>query len=79
MEFVAFLCVLSILYMSVVIPIRWIAGECANLADYDFGVAGMGLALDLMDKGMSKVAKDGQNGLNNDHMMTMFDLLHNGK
>ena len=78
-EFVALLRVLSILHMSVVMPMRWIAGKCANLADYDFGVAEMGLALDLMDNGMAKVAQDGQNGLNDNHMMTIFDPLHNGK
>ena len=78
-EFVALVHVLLILHMSVVVPMRWIAGECANLADYDFGVAEMGLALDLMDNGLGKVTQDGQNGLNDDHMMTIFDPLHNGK
>ena len=58
---------------------RWIAGECANLVDCDFGVAEMGLALDLMDNIMAKVAQDGQNGLDYDHMMTIFGPLHNGK
>ena len=77
-EFVALLRVLSILHMSVVMPMRWIAGKCANLADYDFGVAEMGFTLDLMVKGMGKIAEDGQKGLNDDHMMKMFDPLHNG-
>ena len=58
---------------------HWIAGECVNLADYGFRVSEMWLVLDLMDKGMNLIVEDRRTGLNNDHVMIMFDPLYNGK
>ena len=58
-EMVALLRVLSILHISICMPLRWLAGNCGNLSEYGFGVADMPVALDLLDEAMGKVAVDG--------------------
>ena len=47
-EMVALLRVLIILYISICLPTRWLAGKVEELADYDFGYWDMGRALDCM-------------------------------
>ena len=77
-EFVALLRVLSILHLSVCMPMRWLAGNCGALEEYDFGVSDMPAALDLMDNKMADIVEDGSLLLSDDFMMSMFDDLHNG-
>ena len=72
---VGLLRVLSILHISVCMPMRWLAGNCVELKDYNFGVADMPEALDLMDVAFGKVADDGDLLLDEDFMMGMFEPL----
>ena len=74
-EMVSLLRVLSILHVSICIPMRWLAGNCGNLEEYGFGVADMPKALDLMDDAFEKVSIDGNLLLDEDFMMGIFDLL----
>ena len=74
-DMVSLLRVLSILYVSICIPMRWLAGNCGNLEEYGFGVADMPKALDLMDDAFEKVSIDGNLLLDEDFMMGIFDPL----
>ena len=74
-EMVGLLRVLSILYISVCMLMRWLAGNCGELEDYNFGVADMPEALDLMDVAFGKVADDGDLLLDEDFMMGLFEPL----
>ena len=78
-EFVALLRVLAILHVSIVMPLRWLAGKCGELGDYAFGVADMPIALDLIDNAMGQVASDGNKLLSDDTMMSVFEPLYNGE
>ena len=55
------------------------AGKCGELGDYEFSVADMPIALDLIDDAMAQVASDGSKLLSDDIMMSIFDPLYNGK
>ena len=48
-EFVALLRVLSILHLSIFMPMRWLTANCGDLAQYKFGYTDMTGALDLLD------------------------------
>ena len=74
---VTLLRVLSILHISICMPLRWLAGNCGNLSEYGFGVADMPVALDLLDEAMGKVAVDGDLLLDEDFMMGIFSPLVN--
>ena len=76
-EMVALLRVLSILHISICMPLRWLAGNCGNLSEFGFGVADMPVALDLLDEAMGKVAVDGDLLLDEDFMMGIFSPLVN--
>ena len=74
-EMISFLRVLSILHISICMPLRWLAGNCGNLASHKFGVADMATVVDTMDKAFAKVVQNGKKLLNEDFMMDMFDDL----
>ena len=74
-EMVSLLRVLSILHISICIPLRWLAGNCGDLGGYGFGVAEMPKALDLMDVAFAKIAMDGELMMDEDFMMSIFKPL----
>ena len=76
-EMISFLRVLSILHISICMPLRWLAGNCGSLAEHNFGVADMAGVVDTMDKAFAKVLRSGKKLLNEDFMMGMFDHLRN--
>ena len=78
-EFVALLRVLSILHLSVCMPMRWLTTNCSDLAQYKFGYTAMAGALDLLDVCFKAIALDGSLLLDDDHMMTIFHTLANSK
>ena len=69
---VGYLRVLSILHMCVVIPLRWLAGNCHNLSEWDFGVANMAWNVDLMDAAFLEIANDGSKIFNDEFMFGIF-------
>ena len=64
--------VLSIVHVAITLPTRWLAGKTQDLAKYDWGVAGMGVCVDLMEKAFQQVAKDGEKLLEDNFMMKFF-------
>ena len=71
-EMVGCLRVLSILHMCVVIPLRWLAGNCHTLSDWDFGVAKMAWTVDLMDAAFLEIANDGSKLFDDEFMFGIF-------
>ena len=68
-KMVALLRVLTILHVSVTMPLRWLAGNCGDLSEHDFGVAHMPEVLDILDYTFLNVVGDGQLLLSADVMM----------
>ena len=74
-EVISFLRVLAILHISVCMPMRWLAGNCGDLAQYNFGVAEMASVVDIMDKAFGIIVHDGSKIMNEQFMMSMFKKL----
>ena len=66
---------LSILNISLFLPLRWIAVNCGDLGKYGFVVVDMPKAVDLMDKAFAEITKDGNLMLDDDFMMNIFEPL----
>ena len=56
-NYIALLCVLEILHMTIVIPLRWLAGKCEHLSKWEFGITDMPDGVDLMDKAFAKIQR----------------------
>ena len=74
-EMIAFLRVLSIMHISICMPLRWLAGHCGELSEYNFGVADMASVIDIMDAAFLQVLDDGEKMLDETFMMGIFDSL----
>ena len=74
-EMVTLLCVLSILNISLCLPLRWLAGNCSDLGKYGFVVADIPKAVDLMDKAFAEITKDRNLMLDDDFTMNIFEPL----
>lgn len=74
-EMVSLLRILSILHISLCLPLRWLAGNCGDLGEYGFGVADMPKVLDLMDQAFAEIIEDGDMMLDDDFMMEIFKPL----
>ena len=74
---VSILRALSILYISLCLPLLWLAGNCGGLGKHGFGVADIPKAVDLMDKAFDKITKDGNLMLEDDFIMNIFEPLAN--
>ena len=70
-ELVALLRVLFILHIAVCMPVRWLAGNTENLAQYDFGAVSMGRTLDMLEDAFVKISSDG------DFVMNIFSDIVN--
>eukprot|EP00956_Cyclotella_meneghiniana_P019144 scaffold32561_cov32-Cyclotella_meneghiniana.AAC.5 len=71
-EMVALLRVMSILHISICMPVRWLAGKTAELSDYDFGHCDMGKALDTLEAAFEAIIEDPSKFLDEDFMMGLF-------
>jgi hypothetical protein len=71
-EMVVLLRVLSILHIAVCMPVRWLAGNTENLAQYDFGAVSMGCTLDMLEDAFIKISSDGTLLLEKDFVMNIF-------
>ena len=74
-EVISLLQVLAILHILVCMPMRWLAGNCGDLAQYNFGVAEMASVVDIMDKAFGIIVHDGSKIMNEQFMMSMFKKL----
>ena len=71
-EMVSLLRVLTIFHIFLCLPLRWLAENYVNLEEYEFGVADMPLALDLMDDAMAEMMANGDLLLDDAFMMEIF-------
>ncbi len=68
-EMIAQMRVLAILHISICIPTWWLAGNCQELKDADFGVFDMGHTVDLMESAFENIVLDGSMLLDKEFMM----------
>ena len=72
-EMITFSRVLSILHISMCMLLQWIAGNCGDLSQHNFGVADMASVVDIMDNAFYDVLIDGEKITDKDFMMGIFD------
>ena len=71
-EMVAVSRLFSILYISVIFPMRWLAGKTPELAEYNWGPVSMGRALDTLHEKMNEIIEKPDLILDKDFMMNIF-------
>lgn len=76
-EFIAMLRVQSIVYLSVILPSRWLTGHAGNLTEYNFSAIDMGRVVDLLEDAMEEVAINGEQLLEEDFSMNIFSDIAN--
>ena len=72
---IAFLCVLSILHIALHMPLRWLAGNCSDLYQHNFGVADVAYFVDIIDKAFYEVLIDREKLIDEDFIMGIFDVI----
>ena len=70
---IAFLHILSILHIAVCMLLWWIAGNCGDLSQHNFGVSDKASVVDIMDRELYEVLICGEKLINKDFMMVIFD------
>ncbi len=76
MEVVAQLRVASILFLAVVVPMRWLAGNTHKLSHRQWGERSMGRAIDLLYSAFAKIQGNGSLFLDYEFIMTIFEPLY---
>ena len=76
-EIVSRLHVLSILHISLCLPIWWLSGNCGDHGKYGFVVADTPKAVDLVNKSFAQITKDRNFMLDDEFMMKTFEPLVN--
>ncbi|KAL7548461.1 hypothetical protein ACHAWF_016400 [Thalassiosira exigua] len=71
-EMISLVRLLSIIHLSVCIPIRWLAGKTHELRPYGWGPMSMGRVLDTLEEKMKTIARNPKKVLEEDFMMSMF-------
>ena len=66
---------LAILHMEIVLPLQWISGNCEHLSKWEFGVADMPDAVDLMEKEFAKVQRNGKKIMDDKFMFGIFNKI----
>jgi hypothetical protein len=72
MEVGAQLCVASILFLSVKVPMRWLTGNTHKLAHRNWGECSMGCGIDLLHSAFIKIQSDGSLLLDYDFIMKII-------
>lgn len=75
-EVIAQLRVASIMYLSVIVPLRWLAGNTHKLAHRNWGERSMGKALDLLHESFVKIRSDPSLLLKEPFIMNIFKPLY---
>jgi uncharacterized membrane protein len=68
-EVIALLRVLSILHIAICLPIRWLAGKCHELKEYDFGYYDMSTVLTCMESSFHEILDEPSLFLDEEFMM----------
>ena len=74
-EMTALARVCTIIHLSICLPTRWLAGNSHKLSDYDWSVRSMGQMIDLLEKALEEIEKDGTLIVNESFMMVIFNEL----
>ena len=77
LEMVALSRVLLILYLCILIPVRWISAQTHTLGQYNWGARSMGKVLDILEETMNKIHANHSLVLSKEYMMAIFVELHN--
>ena len=72
-EMIDFLRVLSILHIVLCMPLQWLAVNCGDLSQHNFGVSNMASVVDIIDKELYEVLVGGEKIIDEDFMMGIFD------
>ena len=72
-EMITFSRVLSILHISMCMLLQWIAGNCGDLSQHNFGVSDMASVVEIIYKALYKVLIDGEKLIDEDFIMGVFD------
>ncbi len=75
-KMIAQLRIASIVFMAVVVPMRWLAGKTHKLAHCNWSERSMGRAVDLMYNAFVEVELDGELMLDEDFIMGIFSPLY---
>jgi hypothetical protein len=75
-EMIAQLRIASIIFIAVVVPMRWLAGKTHELGHRNWSERSMGRAVDLMYNAFVEVESDGELMLDEDFMMNIFSPLY---
>jgi hypothetical protein len=76
MEVIAQLRVASVMFLAVIVPMRWLAGNTHKLAHRNWGERSMGRAIDLLHVAFIKVREEPQLILDYEFIMTIFEPLY---
>ena len=69
--------VLLILYLCILIPVRWISAQTHTLGQYNGGTRSMGRVLNILEETMNKIHANHSLILSKEYMMAIFVELHN--
>ena len=72
LEVVALTRLLSILYIAICIPLRWISGKTHTLKEYNWGARSMGRVLDVLEASLEKIKADPKLIYSEIYMMNIF-------
>ena len=72
-EMIALLLLLTILHIVVCMPLLWLASNCRDLYQQNFGVSDIASVVYIMDKASYEVLIDGEKLIDKDFMMMFFD------
>ena len=72
LEMVGLSRLLSILYLCICMPVRWITGKTHTLGKYKWGARSMGRVLDILEQKLTEIKGDSSLILNKDYMMGLF-------
>ena len=73
--YISLLRILAILHMTIILPLRWLTGNCEHLLKWEFGVADMSDVVDLMDKTFAKIQRDGNKIMYDTFMFGIFNKI----
>jgi hypothetical protein len=76
MEVIAVLRVASLLFLAVVVPLRWLSGNTHLLMGYGWGERDMGRAVQLLYNAFQSIQDDGSLLLDHDYIMNIFSPLY---
>ena len=76
MEVIVVLCVAAIMYLAVVVPMRWLEGNSHQLVHRKWGEHSMGRAIDMLHSAFSEIPDAPSLFLDFQYVMLIFESLY---